>query len=84
MCYIGPMEHLVVRLRELRKAAHLSQMELAERAHVTQKTISVLEIGKGRRVDFGVLERIAAVLGVSPGDLIAIEDRPAPTRRKKH
>jgi transcriptional regulator with XRE-family HTH domain len=53
------------KLRKLRRAAALSQAELAERAGTTQETISRLERGhhaaRGR-----TLRKLAEVLGVEP------------------
>jgi DNA-binding Xre family transcriptional regulator len=61
---IGGVTPLRVRLKEERTKRGLSQLELAEKADVRQATISELETGKTRRLDFDVLERLAAALGV--------------------
>jgi transcriptional regulator with XRE-family HTH domain len=61
----------------LREEAGLSQDALADLARVTQSTVSSLELGKGRRVDLDILDRLAAALGVSPLDLFANEAKPA-------
>jgi transcriptional regulator with XRE-family HTH domain len=50
----------------LRLAKGLTQVQLARKAKVTQATVSGLETGRTKRVDFPVLERLAAVLGVAP------------------
>lgn len=67
------MTPIRLRLRELREAAELTQSELSEKAGVRQATISQLEGGKRQRVDLGILERLAKVLGVEPGELLERE-----------
>ena len=61
----------VLKLREYRIDAGLSQTELAEAAGTTQTTISNLETGTSRRIDFGLLDRLAKALRCKPGDLFA-------------
>lgn len=58
------------RIAELRKAKGLSQNELAKRAGIRQATLSAIEAGTTRRVDFAVLERVADALGVDPALLL--------------
>jgi len=58
-----------LRLKQHRNAAGLTQEALAERVGVRQATISDLENGRSRRIDLDVLDRIAKVLGVKPGEL---------------
>jgi transcriptional regulator with XRE-family HTH domain len=77
------MSPLVVRLRALREEAGLSQDALADLARVTQSTVSSLELGKGRRVDLDILERIAKALGVSPLELFGENDAPSTQRRPR-
>jgi len=78
------MTPIVVRLRELREARGLSQLQLSERAGVRQATISELESGKKLRLDFGILDRLCAALGVEPGELLEREQpRPKESRRAK-
>ncbi len=67
------MTPIRITLREAREASGLTQVELAKRAKVRQATISDLERGEGRRIGFDVLDRLCAVLGVEPGDLIVRE-----------
>ena len=59
-----------LRVRELREAKGLSQAELAKSAKVRQATLSAIENGQTKRVDFDVLERLANALGVDPGFLV--------------
>ncbi|MEP6832955.1 MAG: helix-turn-helix transcriptional regulator [Gemmatimonas sp.] len=68
----------VIRLRELRDAAGISQTVLAEATATTQRTISRLELGDNERVDLELLLRICEVLGVTMTDLV-----PLPRRARK-
>ena len=52
------------RLRTLRRAAELTQSDLAERASLAVETISRLETGKWPNTTIEVVERLAAALGV--------------------
>jgi transcriptional regulator with XRE-family HTH domain len=58
------------RIAELRNAAGLTQVQLAERIGTNGNTISRLETGKTRlRVDW--MEKIAKAIGQKPADLMA-------------
>ncbi len=63
------------RLRDLRAARGLTQEALAELAGVRQATISQIERGATSRIDLDVLERLAAALGVQPGELLATDGK---------
>lgn len=65
------MTPLYLRVKELRQAKGLSQADLARSANVRIATISEIENEKTKRVDFDVLERLAAALGVDAGFLVA-------------
>lgn len=52
------------RLRELRKSAHLTQKQLAEKMYVDQTSISFWETGKARP-DFDKQIELAELFGVS-------------------
>ena len=76
------MSPIRVTLREARKAAGLTQVELAEKAGVRQATISKIEKGKTTRIDLPVIERLCAALGVKEiGEVLAYE--PPKQRRKR-
>lgn len=64
------MTPAVLNLKELRIRAGLTQAELAEKAGTYQTTVSNLEIGKSRRIELDLLDRLARALGVEPGALI--------------
>ena len=67
-------EVLAKNLKRLRLAADLSQEDLAHRAEIDRTYVSSLERGRySATVD--MLERLAAVLGVKPADLLV--DPPA-------
>lgn len=57
-------------LKEMRKAANLTQAELAQKSGVGRVTISRLETGKLKETTFGTLLKLAKVLQVSVDDLI--------------
>ena len=57
-------------IKELREKKKLTQAELAEKLHVSDKTISKWETAKGYP-DITLLEPIAAVFGVSVAELIS-------------
>ena len=63
------MTPLLLRLRELREAAGLTQEQLAEMVGTRQGTISDHERGKATRIDYDLIERLADALGIQPGDL---------------
>ena len=59
------------RLSELLEAAGLSQRELARRSGVSLTIISRMANNHARQAALGTLERLAKVLQVEPGELIA-------------
>lgn len=63
------------RLRQLRKAAGLSQAELAARTGVSQPAISQLE-NDVIAMDTGWMRAFARELDCTPADLLADEDNP--------
>lgn len=71
------MTPVAVRLREFRTARHLSQAALAERAGVPQSTVSRIETGRTKGIDFATLDKLARALGCQPGHLIvSVKGRP--------
>jgi transcriptional regulator with XRE-family HTH domain len=73
------MSPISLRLRELREAAGLSQVALAERAGVRQATVSDLETGKSKGIDFATLEALADALGTTAEQLLVH----TPRRRRR-
>jgi transcriptional regulator with XRE-family HTH domain len=59
-----------MRLRSLREAAGLTQLDLAARSGVTHEAISALECGR-RSPRVATIERLAAALEMAPRDLVA-------------
>jgi putative transcriptional regulator len=59
------------RLREERK---LSQSELAARAGMRRDTVSALERGKTRGIQFDTLARLCEALACEPGDLLILTE----------
>ena len=62
-------EELVRRLRQARKDASLSQIEVAKRLGCRQTFISKMECG-GRRIDVAELLLLLHAYGVEPGDFL--------------
>ena len=67
---------MITRIREIRKGKGLTLQDVADRCDppTTPQTIGRLETGT-RTVSVDWLNRIAAALGVLPGDLVTLEDR---------
>jgi len=67
------MEHrdrFAVNLRRARKAAGISQEELAERCEIHRTEVSLLERG-GREPRLGMMVKLATALGTTPEALCA-------------
>ena len=65
-------------LRRVRLGRLLSQADLAERAHVTEATLSRIENGLPARLS--TIRKLSEALGVEPTELLAGE--PAPGEQK--
>jgi len=63
------MTPVEIRLRDARKAAGFTQVELAKRARMDQADISRIEKGP-RAISMDVLDRLCRVLKCDPGDLL--------------
>ena len=74
--YILGMSPIQIRLRELRKAKGLTQVQLAELCGMPQSTISRIESGSTTGIDFDTLDRVAGALDVHPSELIAFDRIP--------
>lgn len=68
---------MITRIREIRKGRDMTLADVAAACvpPTTPQTIGRLETG-ARTVSVEWLNRIAAALGVLPGDLVKLEDRP--------
>lgn len=66
MLYHHGMTPITLRVRELRQAKGWSLRELARRADVQPMTLSAIENGQTKGVDFLTLEKLARVLEVDP------------------
>lgn len=65
------MNDLAAAIRRARTDADLTQQTLATRANVALRTLVRIESGEGCTV--AVVERLAAALGTSVGDLLGAE-----------
>ena len=63
-------------LQAMRRAARLSQAELARMTQIDPSQLSQLELG-GTRPNFGTLCRLSAALKVEPWELLAPRKKPA-------
>ncbi len=75
------MTPISLRIRELRKAKGWSQAELAQRADITQATVSRIEGGKVASLDLEVFEKLARALDVHPAVLIDQKQLPVEDRQ---
>ena len=62
------------RIKEARKAQHLSQTELANRLGKTMRTVQKYESGE-IEPSIGVLNEIANILNISPAELIGYQKK---------
>lgn len=79
---MGIRQVLAANLRTYRKAAGLSQEELAHRADIDRTYISALERSV-YAAGIDVVDRLAVVLGVTAADLLRPGEGPIPKTRKK-
>ncbi|MHB1329241.1 MAG: helix-turn-helix domain-containing protein [Gemmatimonadales bacterium] len=63
------------RLRELLEKLGLSQSEAARRSGVSFATVNAMCTNRTAQVSLATLDKIAAALGVEPGDLIVREPK---------
>ena len=61
---------IVVNLDVMLAKRKMRSKELAERIGITEQNVSLLKSGKVKGVRFDTLERICAVLGCQPGDIL--------------
>ena len=62
-----------MRLRELRQAKGMTQVELAEHTGIDQGALSRIENGKTQAMDFDVMARVCDALGCEPEDPIELK-----------
>jgi transcriptional regulator with XRE-family HTH domain len=70
------------RIKELREARGLTQVEVAKLVRVRQATINDLENGKPRRDTLRLIERLCTALEVEPDELFGWTDRRKRRRRQ--
>lgn len=61
------------RIKECRKAKHMTQAELAERANISRMTLVKIEKGTVPNMSAYTLRSLALVLGVSTDYLLCVE-----------
>ncbi len=72
---MGTIEVALPRLRARRR---LSQRQLAALAGVRPDTISALERGDTRGIQFDTLARLCEALQCTPGEILLVDQQPAP------
>lgn len=76
------MDRFTQNLRRARKAAGLTQHQLADRLHVTRQSVSSWELGR-TEPDLQTLTELAEVFGTDAGSLLGEAGRPAYARFQK-
>ncbi len=66
------MSAISVQLARLRAVRGLTQQQLAERTGLRRDTISALERGKSRAIEFETLAQLCDALDVQAGDILAL------------
>ena len=69
------MTPIRLRVREIREAQGLSQAALAKKAGIRPATLSAIETGQTKGIDFDTLERLARALSVPAQVLIDERER---------
>lgn len=69
------MTPIRLRVREIREAQGLSQAALAKKAGIRPATLSAIETGQTKGIDFDTLERLARALSVPAQVLIGERER---------
>ncbi len=72
---------ITIRVRELREQRGWSQSEVARRAGVRQATLSAIERGETKGIDFETLERLALAFQAHPAVLIEWQEPPGRKQR---
>jgi transcriptional regulator with XRE-family HTH domain len=72
------MQTLGERIRQVRKAAGLTQKQLEEASGVPQNTISRVEIGSVQEISTKTLVGLAKALNVSADYLLGLKEEPEP------
>ena len=75
LLYLEVVTPITLRVRELREVRGWSLRELSRRAGVQPMTLSAIENGRTKGVDFATLEKLARALEVDPGYLIVKRGR---------
>ena len=76
------MTRIALRLKELRKAKGMTQIELAERADIDQGRLSRMEGHQGRSISLDVMARLCDALDCEPAELLMRVGK-APRRKRK-
>lgn len=67
---IKEVDHMISKLKEIRKSKNISQQELAERSGVSRATIANIERGTQVELLLGTVAKLAKALDVSISEII--------------
>lgn len=76
------MDRFTQNLRRARKAAGLTQQQLADRLHITRQSVSSWELGR-TEPDFETAGRLAEIFGTSVSSLLGEDEKPPYPRFQK-
>jgi putative transcriptional regulator len=71
---------IIVNIDVMLAKRKMSVTELAERVGITMTNISILKNGKAKAIRFSTLEAVCTALDCQPGDILALQPEPHPTR----
>ena len=70
IAYLASVTPIAIRVRELREQRGWSQADLCRESGIRQATLSAIENGRTKGIDFETLEKLAKALEVHPAALI--------------
>jgi putative transcriptional regulator len=69
-----PIRKVRIRTRVLRKKRHLTQMQMAQKAHLSKTTVSNLESGRQVKIELDTISKLCEALDCTPNDLFEFEN----------
>ena len=75
---VNPGHNLGVHIRKLRRAAGMSQAELADRLHVGSSALSMIEQGRNQPT-LRIIESVLEIFQLTPNQLFGVDPAGAPT-----
>ncbi|MES2274243.1 MAG: helix-turn-helix transcriptional regulator [Chlamydiota bacterium] len=78
-----PFKKIRINTRSLRRKKHLTQVQMARKAHLSKTTISNLESGKQVKIELDTIAKLCEALDCTPNDLFELEHRAQENIAKK-